>query len=325
MSTATAMDGGPGHRALISLAAAGLLLVACGDSPEPHELTTGNIESDESAPARLELGDTETVEDAPPPDLLGRDRRAQETALEVEAPVEIEFAPMDLMTSTRPGAVSLFIADGAVPWSDDTVQRWTSRFRVVSATGDPIEVRPTYIAPDYARAERFHRIDLAFESLQNEWYSVVGELDGIGANVAGAATADGNRFVARFRPDSHPMLTAVAVAPTGGRLELRFTEQVTLPTGARDIRIGGTSGDRDCALSSPDPASRIQLECAGLEPGDEFDVTLSDRAEGADGGPVYGPDDSTPAVAHWSPRSVEYVDETPVVRLVSTQFLLPRI
>jgi hypothetical protein len=117
--------------------------------------------------------------------------------------------------------------------------------------GEPVAAERRSPEPGYGDISR--RIVLVpTEPLEARWYAVELRVEGS----VGETTRVGDIQIARFRPDSHPIVSHVLLGRRNGRvvLDLRFSERLSGPTPAERWRVASADGrTMPCEVLGPAP------------------------------------------------------------------------
>jgi hypothetical protein len=161
----------------------------------------------------------------------------------------VAVQPSDLMTAAGRTAPSL-VFGGGTDHLAEMVQAEPERVRLRAyPEGDEVTVRLMDGPEGYGGVTR--RLVIAPEStLEDRWYSIELRLP---VRVAGASQVEGVQ-VARFRPDSYPVLQGFFAADRDGLrvIEARFSERVS-SAGAARWTIEDDEGPVPCSFAGPGP------------------------------------------------------------------------
>ena len=159
----------------------------------------------------------------------------------------VAVEPNDLMTATG-GSPPSVVFGLASPWFV-RCSRAPGCARLVELP-EGREVAVDILVPEAAYGDRSRRVVLVPRAaLLDRWYAV--EID-VDQAVLGARRR-GRVQVARFRPDSHPIVTGVLASANrdAPALDLRFSERVSGDTEASSWVVEDDSGPLDCAIDGP--------------------------------------------------------------------------
>ena len=156
--------------------------------------------------------------------------------------------PSDLMTSVRGIQPSLVF--GPENRNYERIARDPSVLRVVTfPEGEAVECE-VHI-PEQMHGEITHRITLIpRRPLENRWYAFE-----VTSDFAVGETVRGERAqLARFRPDSHPILTHLLMGSRDGEsiVEVRFSERVAGDVPASAWTLSDERGRLDCSVLGPE-------------------------------------------------------------------------
>lgn len=156
--------------------------------------------------------------------------------------------PSDLMTSVRGIQPSLVF--GPENRDYERIARDPSVLRVVTfPEGEAVECE-VHI-PEQMHGEITHRVTLIpRRPLENRWYAFE-----VTSDFAVGETVRGERAqLARFRPDSHPILTHLLMGSREGQsiVEVRFSERVAGDVSASEWTLSDERGQLQCSVLGPE-------------------------------------------------------------------------
>ena len=167
----------------------------------------------------------------------------------------VTLEPADLMTSTgRTASMLTFGPDSHELY--ELVLREPHRVRVVRYEGPPWsdaggeEVDVTLRPGSSGHGDTTRRIEIVAEHGVLAWYGIKVDLP---APVLGSVR-DGERSqLARFRPDSHPILTHLLMGNRDGEsiVEVRFSERVAGDVPATEWTLSDERGQLQCSVLGP--------------------------------------------------------------------------
>ena len=155
--------------------------------------------------------------------------------------------PSDLMTSVRGIQPSLVF--GPENRDYERIARDPSVLRVVTFPEGELVECEVHI-PEQMHGEITHRVTLIpRRTLENRWYAfeVTGDF-AVGETVRGERAQ-----LARFRPDSHPILTHLLMGSRDGQsiVEVRFSERVAGDVPATEWTLSDERGQLQCSVLGP--------------------------------------------------------------------------
>lgn len=209
----------------------------------------------------------------------------------------VRVSPPDLSTGILSTYPEISVSDPRGVLSEEERVAWIERVQLIDLTnGEPMRSHCEYVPNAHPeRGETEHRFVFVPERpLGPGWYAIEFRADANMIDEVLLHRTERGTFQARFRPDSHPMITRVRtqVDDSGRvRMELLSSERVVVNEGSLRVRMNGF--DADCSLfpSTQSAVQRIELSCAGLLDG-VIEVTFANDIETIDGVPLSGPDDS---------------------------------
>lgn len=155
--------------------------------------------------------------------------------------------PSDLMTSVRGIQPSLVF--GPENRDYERIARDPSVLRVVTfPEGEPVDCE-VHI-PEQMHGEITHRVTLIpRRPLEDRWYAFE-----VTSDFAVGETVRGERSqLARFRPDSHPILTHLLMGSRDGEsiVEVRFSERIAGDVPATEWTLSDERGQLQCSVLGP--------------------------------------------------------------------------
>ena len=252
------------------------------------------------------------------------------------APVErsdVRVMPFDLTTATHRTVPSITVLDDRDELPLLEQRAWQARIRVIEwPSGREVAVDSRYVPPLAGSSDGGHRFDLTpREPFRDAWYAISIDMrDAGGHSIMAGLHRNGERaWVARFRPDSHPLVTGIRTESSlgGALLEVMLSERVMPPEGGEFVEL--TVGGRrvHCELltqfvgPSSDDLGRLEVEGEEplpLPPMGQTRITFQCRepieetaalelhagVETVFHTPVFGLDDTTPARVVWEPAEM---------------------
>ena len=235
----------------------------------------------------------------------------------------VRLNPLDLSTSTGSTMPELVIDDDSDSLSPDEQRAWTDRVRIFDLrTGRTIEAETIYDPPS-APERGIHEHRFIYQPatpLEAGWYAIEVDLGDVRESRAqqGLYERASGRYWARFRVDSHPLVTSVVARDEDEytRLELELSERVRLADDAVEVRVGGERVEcRLIRTATTDIAGRdtvedteltVTLRCASAIE-ESVEVSFADSVTTLDDEPLHGLDDTTPARLSWDPAAMTEV------------------